>query len=56
MESQPVEPGVIGGDAATVGTGAGSLRVLTVQPDGKGPMAWSDFANGAHPVPGERLG
>jgi methionyl-tRNA formyltransferase len=50
------EPGVLDGSVATVGTGAGSLRPLTVQPEGKGPMAWLDFANGAHPVPGERLG
>jgi methionyl-tRNA formyltransferase len=56
VESQPGEPGVLGGDAATVGTGGGSLRLLTVQPEGRGPMAWPDFANGAHPVPGERLG
>ncbi len=56
VESQPGEPGVLGADAATVGTGAGSLRLLAVQPEGRGPMAWPDFANGAHPVPGERLG
>jgi methionyl-tRNA formyltransferase len=56
VESQPGDPGVLGRDAATVGTGAGALRLLTVQPEGKGPMGWPDFANGAHPVPGERLG
>jgi methionyl-tRNA formyltransferase len=56
VESQPGERGVLGGNVATVGTGAGSLRLLTVQPAGKGPMAWTDFANGAHPSPGERLG
>ena len=56
VEPQPGEPGVLGGDGASVGTGAGSLRLLTVQPEGRGPMAWRDFANGAHPVPGERLG
>jgi methionyl-tRNA formyltransferase len=52
----PGEPGVLGSDAATVGTTAGSLRLVTVQPEGKGPMSWRDFANGAHPAPGERLG
>jgi methionyl-tRNA formyltransferase len=50
------EPGVLAGDAATVGTGAGSLRLVTVQPEGKAPMAWREFANGAHPAAGERLG
>jgi methionyl-tRNA formyltransferase len=47
-------PGVLAGDV--VGTGRGSLRLLTVQPEGKGPMSWRDFANGAHPHDGERLG
>ncbi len=50
------EPGVLAGDTATVGTGDGSLRLLTVQPEGKAPMAWREFANGAHPAAGERLG
>jgi methionyl-tRNA formyltransferase len=53
---EPAAPGVLGPHAATVGTGAGALRLVTVQPEGKGPMSWRDFANGAHPVPGERLG
>jgi methionyl-tRNA formyltransferase len=53
---QPAAPGVLGPDAATVGTGAGALHLVTVQPEGKAPMSWRDFANGAHPVPGERLG
>lgn len=50
------EPGRLGADASTVGTGDGSLRLVTVQPEGKPAMRWSDFANGARPVPGERLG
>jgi methionyl-tRNA formyltransferase len=50
------EPGVLAVDAATVGTGLGSLRLVTVQPEGKAPMSWRDFANGAHPAAGERLG
>jgi methionyl-tRNA formyltransferase len=50
------EPGVLAGDTAIVGTGDGSLRLVTVQPEGKAPMTWRDFANGAQPVAGERLG
>ena len=49
------EPGVLG-EHGMVGTGAGSLRLLTVQAEGTAPMSWADFANGAHPRPGERLG
>jgi methionyl-tRNA formyltransferase len=52
------EAGVLAsdGDIATVGTGDGSLRLVTVQPEGKAAMTWRDFANGAHPAAGERLG
>jgi methionyl-tRNA formyltransferase len=50
------EPGVLAADTATVGTGDGSLRLVTVQPEGKAPMAWREFANGAHPAVGEQLG
>jgi methionyl-tRNA formyltransferase len=49
------EAGVLGPNGV-VGTGVDSLRLLTVQPEGKGPMSWADFANGARPRPGERLG
>jgi methionyl-tRNA formyltransferase len=49
-------PGVLADDGATVGTGAGSLRLTTVQPEGKAPMTWTAFANGARPSPAERLG
>lgn len=31
----------------------GGLRLSTVQPEGRAPMAWRDFVNGAKPVPGE---
>jgi methionyl-tRNA formyltransferase len=34
----------------------GGLRLTRVQPEGKPPMAFHDFANGARPQPGERLG
>lgn len=42
-------------DGAVV-AGGGALHPVTVQPEGKGPMAWAAFANGARPEPGERLG
>ena len=42
-------------DGGTVGTGTGALRLVEVQPEGRAPMAWHDFANGAHPEPGESL-
>jgi methionyl-tRNA formyltransferase len=50
------EPGVLIDATGTVGTGAGSLQLLRVQPEGRAPMSWRDFANGTHPVAGERLG
>jgi len=34
----------------------GGLRLTRVQPEGKGSMAYRDFANGARPVEGEHLG
>lgn len=51
-----IEPGVLGADRATVGTAAGALRLVTVQPEGKQPMSWAAFSNGARPQPGERFG
>jgi methionyl-tRNA formyltransferase len=48
-------PGAIGADGC-VGTGDGLLRLDTVQPEGRGPMAWAAFANGAHLRPDDRLG
>ena len=45
------EPGdVLDGDVV------GGLRLQVVQPEGKAPMAFTDFARGARPAPGERLG
>lgn len=38
-----------------VGTGSGGLRLLTVQPEGKAPMSYGAWRNGARPGPGERL-
>jgi methionyl-tRNA formyltransferase len=39
-----------------VGTGAGTIELLEVQPEGKGRVAASAWRNGARPAPGERLG
>lgn len=47
-------PGSIDGD--TVATGAGALRLLRVQPEGKAPMEAAAWRRGARPEPGERLG
>jgi methionyl-tRNA formyltransferase len=49
-------PGVLDVELGIVATGDGALRLVTVQPEGKGPMSWRDFANGVRPVAGERLG
>jgi methionyl-tRNA formyltransferase len=49
------EPGSIGPDGV-VATGAGGLRLVTVQPEGKPSMPWAAFANGARPGPLDRLG
>jgi methionyl-tRNA formyltransferase len=46
-------PGELAGDS--VGAGRGSLRLITVQPEGKAPMPWRDFANGARPQDGEHF-
>lgn len=39
-----------------VGDEVGGLRLVTVQPEGKAPMAFADFARGARLAAGERLG
>lgn len=49
-------PAAIAEDGDSVGTGSGTLRLLRVQLEGKGPMSWRDFANGVRPKPGETLG
>lgn len=46
-------PGELTGEV--VGTGAGGLRLVRVQPEGKGPMAATAWRNGARPEPDERL-
>jgi methionyl-tRNA formyltransferase len=47
---------LLDGPAGIVATGAGRLALLAVQPEGRAPMTWRDFANGARPQAGERLG
>ncbi|MGH9222345.1 MAG: methionyl-tRNA formyltransferase [Acidimicrobiales bacterium] len=39
-----------------VGTGAGQVELVEVQPEGKGPQAAVAWRNGARPQPGEKLG
>jgi len=52
--SASATPGTLAGDGVV--TGSGRLRLLTVQPEGKGPMLATAWRHGAHPGPGERLG
>ncbi|HEX3947048.1 MAG TPA: methionyl-tRNA formyltransferase, partial [Acidimicrobiales bacterium] len=47
-------PGTVGGE--WVATGEGALRLLEVQPEGKGPMAAADWLRGVRLDDGERLG
>jgi methionyl-tRNA formyltransferase len=49
-----IVPGSLDGEM--VATGAGWLRLVTVQPEGRAPMAVSDWLHGARPGPGELLG
>jgi methionyl-tRNA formyltransferase len=48
------QPGQLGGDV--VATGAGGLRLLVVQPEGRAPLAAADWLRGARPGPDEGLG
>jgi methionyl-tRNA formyltransferase len=47
-------PGVL--DGLVVGTGAGGLELVTVQPEGKGPQDAVAWRNGNRPEPGEQMG
>jgi methionyl-tRNA formyltransferase len=51
-----VGPGGFDGDGLTVATGAGALRLLEVQPEGKPVQAAGAWRNGARPGPDDRLG
>jgi methionyl-tRNA formyltransferase len=50
----PGWPGQLQGDVVV--TGSGGLRLVTVQPEGRGPMSAADWLRGAHPQPDEALG
>ena len=58
LEAEPLDrsapPGAL--DGADVGTGDGSLRLVTVQPEGKAAMPAAAWLNGVRPHAGERLG
>ncbi|WP_345771472.1 methionyl-tRNA formyltransferase [Geodermatophilus normandii] len=53
-----LEPGgvSVGPDGIVVGTGRGAVRLGEVQPAGKRVLPAADWARGARPAPGERLG
>jgi methionyl-tRNA formyltransferase len=46
----------VDGTSGLVNTGSDLLELVEVQPEGKAPMTWREFANGARPAAGERLG
>lgn len=50
----PPPPGAL--RDGVVGTAAGGLRLLVVQPEGRSPQPFDAFANGARPDPDEPLG
>ncbi len=50
-----LEPADDGGGRVLVATGAGALRLVTVQPEGRKPMSVDAWRNGVRPESGERL-
>ena len=52
---QTLAPGELDPGTLRVGTGAGALELLEVQPEGKGPQAALAWRNGARLQPGERF-
>jgi methionyl-tRNA formyltransferase len=59
LASAPVLPPgelSIGPTGVLVGAGRGAVRLTEVQPAGKRMLAAADWARGARPAPGERLG
>ncbi len=48
------QPGAL--DGTVVATGAGGLRLVEVQPEGKGRQDAAAWRNGARPEPAERFG
>ncbi len=58
VEGAEAEPGTVleaGGDALIIATGAGALRVLQLQPDGRRPMTPREFLSGHRVAAGMRL-
>jgi methionyl-tRNA formyltransferase len=53
-ERANLAPGEI--DGPVVGTASGALELVTVQPEGKAPMPYNSWRNGARPRPGEQFG
>jgi methionyl-tRNA formyltransferase len=47
---------LIDGPGGLVATGAGTLQLVRVQPEGRAPMTWREYANGARPQAGEHFG
>ncbi len=59
QDNRSLPPGALDiadGDILIVGTGAGSLYLEKVQPEGKQPMGAADFVHGYRPGSGEALG
>ena len=48
-------PGQLDAGTLRVGTGAGALQLVEVQPEGKGPQPATSWRNGARLTPGERF-
>ena len=48
-------PGQLDGGALRVGTGAGALQLVEVQPEGKGPQPAASWRNGARLQPGDHF-
>ena len=55
---RPLAPGelAVGADGVLVGTGRGAVRLGEVQPAGKRMLPAADWARGARPAAGERVG
>jgi methionyl-tRNA formyltransferase len=58
LRAEPVHAALVAGalDGDVVGAGGGGLRLLEVQPEGRGPMSPLAWRNGVQPEPGESLG
>lgn len=55
-DAELLDPDATGADLVDAGAGVvGGLRLVTVQPEGKAPMPYRDFANGARPTVGEQF-